>query len=176
MTSVSVFYGYGKHLDDLDPIQSKKMPLVANIAGTFSILAALWSKTSFAMTVLRISTGWVRWTILTIIMSMTIAMGSAALFEWVRCMPIQKSWIEEVEGTCWPMSVIVTYYQFMNGKPTSLPLGVVELGRLMSDLHVAYSGAMDITLAIFPWIIIHNMRISRKEKFGVMVAMSMGVL
>ena len=35
---------------------------------------------------------------------------------------------------------------------------------------------MDIVLAILPWKIIWSLTMNRKEKAGVMVAMSMGVL
>jgi len=39
-----------------------------------------------------------------------------------------------------------------------------------------YSGVFDIVLAILPWKIVWNVTINRKEKLGVLVAMSMGVL
>jgi hypothetical protein len=35
---------------------------------------------------------------------------------------------------------------------------------------------MDMVLAMMPWKIIWSMAMNRKEKIGVMVAMSMGVL
>jgi hypothetical protein len=35
---------------------------------------------------------------------------------------------------------------------------------------------MDMVLAVMPWKIIWSMTMNRKEKIGVMVAMSMGVL
>ena len=35
---------------------------------------------------------------------------------------------------------------------------------------------MDIVLAILPWKIVWNVAINKKEKFGALVAMSMGVL
>ena len=35
---------------------------------------------------------------------------------------------------------------------------------------------MDIILAVLPWKIIWNVAINKREKFGAMVAMSMGVL
>lgn len=38
-----------------------------------------------------------------------------------------------------------------------------------------YSGAMDIVLAVLPWKIIWILTMNKKEKFGVLVAMSMGV-
>ncbi len=35
---------------------------------------------------------------------------------------------------------------------------------------------MDIVLPIFPWIIIWNMTLNKKEKIGILFAMSMSVL
>lgn len=35
---------------------------------------------------------------------------------------------------------------------------------------------MDIVLAIIPWKIIWNLTMNKKEKFGVLMAMSLGVL
>ena len=35
---------------------------------------------------------------------------------------------------------------------------------------------MDITLALLPWKLIFGLQMKRKEKFGVVLAMSMGVL
>ena len=41
---------------------------------------------------------------------------------------------------------------------------------------LVYSGAMDIVLALVPWRIIWSLTMNKREKFGVMVAMSMGIL
>lgn len=41
---------------------------------------------------------------------------------------------------------------------------------------IGYSAAMDFVLALLPWQIIWNLQMKRKEKFGVAVAMSMGIL
>ena len=40
----------------------------------------------------------------------------------------------------------------------------------------AYSGAMDVALALLPWKIIWHVSINKKEKIGALFAMSMGVL
>ncbi len=120
--------GYGKHFYDIETKNLVELSLVSNVAGTFSILAALWSKTSFAMTVLRISTGWVRWTIWFIIMSLSVVMGAAAMFEWIHCTPIAKTWDIRVKGSCWPQSVVVTYYMFTSGESRLTAL----FDRLMS--------------------------------------------
>lgn len=152
-TTAATTFGYGKHLWDIESGKFLPLNVVATFAGFFSILAAVWSKTSFAMTVLRISNGWMRWAIWFIIMSVNVILGTSAIFQWIRCMPVQKVFDSSVPGECWPQDVVTTYNTFST----------------------AYSGAVDICLAIFPWKIIWGMSMNRKEKLGVLFAMSMGV-
>jgi hypothetical protein len=40
----------------------------------------------------------------------------------------------------------------------------------------AYSGCMDILLALLPWKMIWKLQMRKKEKFGIALAMSMGIL
>lgn len=87
-----------------------------NVGGTFSITAAIWSKTSFAVTLLRLTEGVAKYIVWFIIISMNIAMGLSALFIWAQCTPILKSWDPLVEGTCWPAYVIVRYNIFSAGE------------------------------------------------------------
>jgi len=42
--------------------------------------------------------------------------------------------------------------------------------------YIVYSAAMDFTLALLPWKLIWGLQILRKEKFGIGIAMSMGIL
>jgi hypothetical protein len=60
LTSRATVVGFGRHLPDGEFNEEELAALVnvSNVAGLFSILAALWSKTSFALTLLRISDGW----------------------------------------------------------------------------------------------------------------------
>ncbi|OAA65611.1 hypothetical protein SPI_02398 [Niveomyces insectorum RCEF 264] len=152
-TTACTAYGYGKHLWDIPPANFPPLNVVSTIAGTFSILAAAWSKTSFAMTVLRISTGWMRWTIWFIIMSVNVVLGVSAIFQWIHCVPVQRIFDGTVKGTCWDADVTSYYNTFAS----------------------AYSGTVDMVLAMFPWKIIWGMSMNRKEKTGVLFAMSMGV-
>ena len=140
MTSVSVTLGYGRHLSVIPEESLKKMPTVANVAGFFSILAALWSKTSFALTLLRISAEgtWIRKAVWGVILSTNAVMGLSAGLIWVT-MEAQRR---------------VGYFMFST----------------------AWSGAADVALAVLPWRIIWGMTMTRKEKIGVLLAMSMGVL
>jgi hypothetical protein len=40
----------------------------------------------------------------------------------------------------------------------------------------AYSGIVDVILALLPWKIILALQMKRREKIGVAIAMSMGIL
>jgi hypothetical protein len=93
-----------------------------NVAGTFSIVAAIWSKTSFAFTLLRLTEGKTKTFVWFIIISMNIAMGLSALFIWVQCTPLYKSWNFMADGTCWPINVLVDYDIFSAGEsPSPIP-------------------------------------------------------
>jgi hypothetical protein len=148
---------YGKHLWDLDLADYPKAvetALVITISGTLSLTAAIWSKTSFAITLLKLTHGRLKWAIWFIIISMNIAMGCSALFNWIHCTPVRKNWDFLMPGACWDYKIVVNYNIFS----------------------AAYSAVMDITLALIPWKLIMGLQMKKKEKFGAALAMSMGVL
>ncbi|KXX82395.1 hypothetical protein MMYC01_201371 [Madurella mycetomatis] len=147
--------GYGKHIWDFHPKDLPMFLLMSNTSGFFSILAAMWSKTSFAITVLRISDGWIKKFVWFVIISINVFMGFNALATYIQCSPTEKLWSPFMsEGTCWPKQVIIDYNIFT----------------------AAYSGSMDIILALLPWKIILALTLNKKEKIGVLLTMSMGVL
>jgi len=117
--------GYGKHIYDVpfDIPTIEKTILAISIGGTLSITAAIWSKTSFALTLLRLTDGWIKKFIWFCIITTNIGMGLSALFVWIQCKPIQKAWHPFMEGTCWPPEVIVKYNIFSAGEccPQQLP-------------------------------------------------------
>ncbi|KEZ40592.1 hypothetical protein SAPIO_CDS8506 [Scedosporium apiospermum] len=137
MTTVSVNFGYGRHLDAIAKEDLDRMPTIANAAGFTSVLAAMWSKTSFALTLARISEGWIFRLTWIIIVSINLIMGSSAIMVWIDMDNDTK----------------INYFIFTT----------------------AYSGAMDVLLSMLPWKIIWHLRMTKKEKIGVLVAMSMGV-
>jgi hypothetical protein len=118
LLSYAVSLGYGYHIWDF-PVEKFATTVdlfkAINVAGTFSVTAAVWSKTSFALTLLRLTDGWVKKLIWFIIISMNIAMGLSALFIWIQCTPLEKGWNPFLEGTCWPPYVLVNYDIFSAG-------------------------------------------------------------
>ncbi|KAK3293971.1 uncharacterized protein B0H64DRAFT_418034 [Chaetomium fimeti] len=151
--SYATSFGYGLHIWDFDMRYMDDLLLPTNVAGTFSITAAAWSKTSFGLTLLHITDGWHKRLTWFCIISMNVAMTVSALIPWITCAPVQKSWEMTVEGTCWDPKVAVYYNLFSSG----------------------YSALMDFTLALLPWKFLWGLQMKRKEKLGAGLAMSMGV-
>jgi hypothetical protein len=174
IVTYSVGLGIGKHIDKVNPINFPTLGLTGNIISAFSILAATWSKTSFAITLLRITQGGTKAFIWFVIISINLAMDASALFQWIRCDPVQKTWLVDIPGTCWDPRVAV-YYGVFAGSMTIAPL---QRAIVLKWLKIAlvYSGVMDITLSFLPWTVLWGLQMKPKEKLGIGLAMSMGVL
>ncbi|KAJ4387463.1 hypothetical protein N0V93_008055 [Gnomoniopsis smithogilvyi] len=155
ITSVSVPLGLGQHVGNV-PVQNlAQIGLFGNINGTFSILAAAWSKTSFALTLLRVMSQekWARYFLWFAMISMNIFMLGNALFQWIKCWPISKTWDVLEPGTCWPAGFQTRWGIFAG----------------------SYSALIDIILAFLPWKFVWSLQMKTKEKVGVALAMSLGV-
>jgi hypothetical protein len=111
--SYCVSLGLGKHTWDVDPRNFVLLLRASNVTATLSIIASIWSKTSFALTVLRLADGWLRRLVWFLIASINVAMGVTALLAWIHCTPLEKLWDSQAEGTCWPRE-IVQYYNFFS--------------------------------------------------------------
>ncbi|OLN81960.1 hypothetical protein CCHL11_08634 [Colletotrichum chlorophyti] len=154
LTSHNVSLGFGKHVYQIKPANFPAIGLNGNVISSISITSAVWSKTSFAMTLLRIEEkGWTRYLIWAAIISMNILMGFNAMAGWVQCTPIEKYWLPQTPGTCWNPKVAAYYGVFAAG----------------------YSALMDIMLALLPWKLIWGLQMKLGEKIGVGIAMSMGL-
>ncbi|KAI1118305.1 hypothetical protein F5Y14DRAFT_399949 [Nemania sp. NC0429] len=151
-TSVAISMGWGKPFYDIDPHNTPRILLALLISGVFSILAAAVSKTSFALTLLRISNDWAKWVVWFAIITVNVILGLSIIFNWVQCTPVEKNFNIFVPGSCWPRQTLIRYNNFAS----------------------AYSGAVDILLALLPWRIIGRMDMNKKERFGAICAMSLG--
>jgi hypothetical protein len=101
-----VSYEWGKHIYDVDPEFNDPTGLLSLIVGTLVMLGAAWSKTSFAITVLRVAESWIRVFLWFAIISMNLFMTTAAVFQWVQCTPLKKVWAPwKYDGHCLPSSI-----------------------------------------------------------------------
>jgi hypothetical protein len=112
---VCVSLGFGKLAQDVNPAKIEMLSLHLLITGFASILATTWSKTSFAVTILRISDGWIKKTIWFIIISVNIVWGINGTIHWMQCWPSQRIWRPSVDGTCLPKALVINYNVFAAG-------------------------------------------------------------
>ncbi len=82
LSTLSVKSGFGKHVSAIPAENLSAVVLKGNLCGSFSIMAAVLSKTSFAVTLLRVMEGRMYWLLWAIIVSMNIAMSLNALLVW----------------------------------------------------------------------------------------------
>jgi hypothetical protein len=149
-----VRYGVGLRYQDM---KLENMPTQAKVsysAGFCVILAAAWSKTSFAFTLLRITEGKMKYFVWFIIVTVNIVLGVSATLLWVSCWPTEKLFYPDLPGRCWSTKVGQNYQTFAS----------------------SYSGLMDIILALLPWKFLWTSTLYKREKVGALVAMSAGIL
>ena len=116
MLSVCISLGLGKHNWDI-----RNWPdylYMLDLTGDISIIAAALSKTSFAVTLLRLTTGWMRRLIWFIIVSVNVFLGLSCIFQYVQCTPVRKLWHSNIAGSCWNHEVIIKYNTFSSSKFT----------------------------------------------------------
>lgn len=120
LQTAAVPRGLGRRYDAMDPDQLAAVGLLSIAAGFGSILAASWSKTSFAMSLLRISSAagghtYVRWAVWGIIVSTNLVFNALGLMQWIQCWPVAKLWLYDIPGSCWPSYVFQGYGAFASG-------------------------------------------------------------
>lgn len=108
-------YGVGLHYSDMDPAKMPTQALISYIAGFATILGTIWSKTSFSITLLRISTGRLRYLVWFIIISVNLVLGVSATIHWAQCWPLKKLWNYDMEGRCLPRETVQSYQVFASG-------------------------------------------------------------
>ncbi|KAI0137166.1 hypothetical protein BJ170DRAFT_604738 [Xylariales sp. AK1849] len=118
-------------------------------------LALAWSKTSWAVTLLRLTDGWRRhlaWFAIVSINTVAVVLGIAAFAH--ACGNLDDGASPQLLGSCWRYTAS-TALTFAGG---------------------VYGALMDCILAALPWFIVRKLFIAQKEKQALAIAMSLGVL
>ena len=113
-------YGLGRHIQFLDADQRSGVLRLGHISAVFTILASVWSKVSFALFLLRISssgcTEWTRRGIVGIIISLNIMLVTSITMIIMSCRPVAKTWRPDMKGTCLDDRVKVSGIVALAGK------------------------------------------------------------
>lgn len=154
ISSYATGLGFGKHESVVSEENIYKLILLVYVAGVCTLLAAALSKTSFALTLLKLTKGRLRAGVWAIIITLNLSLLVNLLLPFVRCSPIAAAWDSSIPGTCFDVHITVRYSIFA----------------------AAYSAVMDWLLALVPWAIIVGLNMGTKEKIGVTICMSLGFM
>ena len=146
--------GFGKRTVDIDPANVLTIALYTSIGASVSCFASTFSKISFGVTLLRLTSGYIRWFVWFCIGTLFLIMLPSAFNTWIQCTPTAKAWNPSIEGHCWDASITVNYGIF----------------------NAAWCAIADFALALLPWTLIWGLQMRLREKVGVGIAMSMGIL
>ncbi|KAI2611896.1 hypothetical protein GGR54DRAFT_651135 [Hypoxylon sp. NC1633] len=125
-----------------------------NVCSIFCGLASAWSKSAFAITLLRMETGRGRYFLWYVLATVNASYLLYSITAWNKPCGVQGKDALYLPGPCWSSTAKM-----------AVPLSVV-----------AYSAAMDFALSFFPWKIVWKTHMKRQEKIGVALAMSFGIL
>ncbi|TLS20904.1 uncharacterized protein PpBr36_10772 [Pyricularia pennisetigena] len=163
LTTLLIHMGLGSPDFALTLENVEDVALVGLSSLTTGIVAQAWSKTSFAMTLLRMTEGWWHHVVLISIVTVNLLFGVSATLFWVGCGPIEKRWRPLIPGKC--------------------DDDALDRAATFGVIVSVYSGLVDILLSILPWPILlkwtkktsSHQHLSKREKIGVAVAMSIGI-
>ncbi|KAH7068251.1 hypothetical protein BKA63DRAFT_110145 [Paraphoma chrysanthemicola] len=147
---ISVEYATGYVVDTWDD----RMHILINITSCGTLVGQALSKTAFAVTLLKLTKGWYHWVLWYCIGSMNLYMIIKVIFQWAK--------------VCDKPSYDVWYRLDFCLEPKFRD-DFKEGGNV-------YNIIMDFILASFPWIITWNLDMRKREKIGLCVAMSLGMI
>ncbi|KAI5865176.1 hypothetical protein GGS23DRAFT_412999 [Durotheca rogersii] len=150
--TASIKLGFASMAGPQTPADALRLQIHGVVQNVFFALAAVLSKTSFGVTLLRITEGLVKQLILFLTVTMNLAVFLYIIFAFLKCEPEVYSWIKG--PGCWSTMTYIRYGIFAG----------------------AYSAFVDFSFAIIPWFLIMHLRMRTKEKLGVAIAMSCGII
>ncbi|KAI2462959.1 hypothetical protein F4781DRAFT_156209 [Annulohypoxylon bovei var. microspora] len=151
---VSVYYGLGQNFWKLSIDDTSNAIFWTYVANSFAITGNAMAKLSMGLFLLRVVQ--VRWhkIALWVAVAVTVATSIAlTIMLWNQTTPIKASWDPLRTPGTWNIRI----------QPMSVGLGV-------------WSSVCDFFFAVFPWLFIQSLRMSRRDKFMLAGGMSLGVI
>ncbi|CAG9987940.1 unnamed protein product [Clonostachys byssicola] len=153
--TVMVLRGFGGHLWAIGPDDIVVVNFMTLLVTIFSVVATSVSKTSFALTLCRLSSDvYLQGILVFIIVSVNVLMNAIWVAALAMCAPTESVTNSKIPGECWSSPVLFK----------------------LSLASSFYSAVLDFILAILPWVILKDMTLSTRERLGVCLAMSLAAL
>ncbi|TWU77291.1 hypothetical protein ED733_004178 [Metarhizium rileyi] len=148
--------GLGRHLEYVaqNPKDVMDVALLSFVSQPIVLMSCAFGKTSFALSLIRVAAQ--QWVIIVLwftIVSTNILHILVSIFVFTRCEDPRHLWNPTVPSKCWSTTAFDSMTLFVG----------------------SYSAAADFILALLPWAILWKLQMKKREKFGVAMAMSLGV-
>ncbi|KAM0563044.1 hypothetical protein ACHAPJ_001888 [Fusarium lateritium] len=154
---VAVQKGLGRHLEWVVinvPENAVPIALLGQVSQPFVVMSCALGKTSFSISLMRLAAQrFIHRFLWFIVVTMLTLHILISLIIFVRCKDPRTTWNPAIVSKCWQPDTYLGVMYFIG----------------------AYSAATDFILALLPWAMLWNLNMKNKEKFGVAVAMSLGV-
>lgn len=133
LTTLLIHMGLGSPNFALTPDNVEDVALLGLSSLTTGIVSQAWSKTSFAMTLLRMTEGWWHHVVLISIVTVNVFFGVSATLFWVGCDPVEKRWKPLTPGRCddGALDRATTFGVIVSGKQVFSPRDRVYDGLLL---------------------------------------------
>lgn len=126
--------GLGRHVQFVDSGARSTVMFYGVISAVMYMAASVWSKVSFALFLLRISssgcTEWVKRVVLGVILTLNVMLVIVAPMFFISCQPVEKIWSPETDGKCWDNRIKVFWASFVAGESSPEVLCFEQAGRL----------------------------------------------
>ncbi|KAF4455731.1 hypothetical protein F53441_1930 [Fusarium austroafricanum] len=147
-------FGNGYVLKDSSQQWDDRMHILINISSCGTLIGQAWTKTAFAVTLIRMSNQWQKWVLWFCIATMNSYMIVKVFFQWAKVCgkPTYDNW-----------------YRFDFCLDPTFRNDFKEGGNI-------YNIIMDFVFACFPWLITRTLEMKRAEKIGLCLTMSLGMI
>ncbi|KAK7213129.1 hypothetical protein V2G26_020307 [Clonostachys chloroleuca] len=157
VVELAVQKGLGRHLQWMlmeTPEDLVTVAFLGQISQPFVVMSCAMGKVSFSLTLMRLAAQrWIHTLLWFLVISMTTLHILISIIVFVRCKDPRSTWDTTIVSECWHPETYLNVMYFIG----------------------AYSAATDFILALLPWAMLWNLNMKKKEKFGVALAMSLGV-
>ncbi|KAJ8106990.1 hypothetical protein OPT61_g9174 [Boeremia exigua] len=147
---ITLEYATGYVVDKWDD----RMQILINVTSCGTLIGQALSKTAFAVTLLKLTKGWLRWILWFCIVTMNAYMIIKCFFQWAKI-------IDKPSYDVW--------YRLNFHLDWTFRENFKEGGNV-------YNIIMDFVMATFPWFITYNLDMRKVEKIGLCLTMSLGMI
>ncbi|KAJ5533843.1 hypothetical protein N7527_000097 [Penicillium freii] len=181
-TTVSVTYGYGQHMMNLEP-RSAELALMWNmISFIFGIISFAIPKLAVAALLHRIlNPNFTQRIIVWGLASLIAVIAIVNILVYVTmCDPQQALWKTSMvlsgEAKCRDIWILINYAIFNGGERCSM--GLVILVTVTDNPHAwtAFSAFVDLFLAIYPGVVLFKLQMSLRKKIALTSAFGLGAI